>query len=207
MNTEAKKAGTNPAKIRELFGYSSNLAYNWFAVSNSPGALACWILPLADHYAKLQQTFPGHFLRPYESLRQQYESLRRPFTVTADVPYTDVWQFPTVQSYQGKHPCEKPAALMEHIILASSRPDAVVLDCFAGSGATLAAAKKHGRAWLGMEIDPHWVDVARGRLGQDQSFVSAAQRQAWLEAQQPKPVAVSSDKVQLDIFNIKTGAA
>ena len=50
--------------------------------------------------------------------------------MTADVPYTDVWEFPPVQYYPGKHPCEKPAAMMEHIIRSSSRPGDVVADFF-----------------------------------------------------------------------------
>ena len=149
-----------------------------------------WALPTATNYAKLQQAFPGYFTRPYEDLRRKYEDLRRkyedlrrPFSVTADVHYTDVWTFPTVQAYKGKHPCEKPAAMLEHIITASSRPGAVVLDCFAGSGSTLVAAKKLGRQYIGIEIDPHWGDVAKGKLGETQRFVSVEERLSWLETQ------------------------
>jgi site-specific DNA-methyltransferase (adenine-specific) len=130
-----------------------------------------WELPTPEHYAKLQQAFPGYFTREYEDLRREYEDLRReyedlrrPFSVSADVPYTDVWTFPTVQHYPGKHPCEKPAAMLEHIITASTRPGAVVLDCFAGSGATLLAAKSLERFPIGIEIDDHWVQVAKARL-------------------------------------------
>jgi site-specific DNA-methyltransferase (adenine-specific) len=154
---------------------------------NHGGACSNWEqgknCPTPEHYAKLQQSFPGHFRREYEDLRREYEDLRRPFAVSADVPYTDVWTFPTVQSYPGKHPCEKPAAMLEHIISASSRPGAVVLDCFAGSGSTLVAAKRLGRQYLGIEIDPHWCDVARGKLGEVQDFVTLEQRVAWLETQ------------------------
>jgi adenine-specific DNA-methyltransferase len=161
---------------------------------NHGGACSNWEngknCPTPEHYAKLQQAFPGYFLREYEDLRREYEDLRRehedlrrPFTVSADVPYTDVWTFPTVQSYPGKHPCEKPHQLLEHVISASSRPGAVVLDCFAGSGSTLVAVKKLGRQFIGIDIDPHWVDVARGRVGQTQEFVSLEQRVAWLETQ------------------------
>ena len=58
--------------------------------------------------------------------------------------------------------------MLEHIISASTRPGALVLDCFAGSGSTLAAAKKLGRNFMGIEIDPHWVDVCQKNLGQTQ---------------------------------------
>ena len=102
--------------------------------------------------------------KDYEDLRKDYEDLRRPFNVTAEVPYTDVWTFPTVKYYKGKHPCEKPSELLEHVIKASSRSEAIVLDCFAGSGSTLIAAKNLGRNFVGIEIDPHWVDVCYEKL-------------------------------------------
>jgi adenine-specific DNA-methyltransferase len=82
--------------------------------------------------------------REYDDLKAEYEELRRPFSVTADVPYTDVWSFPTVQHYPGKHPCEKPQALLEHIITASTREGATVLDTFMGTGSTGLACQKLG---------------------------------------------------------------
>jgi adenine-specific DNA-methyltransferase len=185
---ERVKAGiTKHNQVNTALGLKTGgggMASHYFGNTNQ------WELPTPEHYAKLQQAFPGYFTRPYEDLRREYEDLRReyedlrrPFSVTADVPYTDVWTFPTVQAYRGKHPCEKPAAMLEHIITASSRPGAVVLDCFAGSGSTLVAAKKLGRQYIGIEIDPHWCDVAKGKLGETQSFVSVEQRLAWLETQ------------------------
>jgi adenine-specific DNA-methyltransferase len=102
--------------------------------------------------------------REYEDLRREYEDLRRPFSVTADVPYTDVWTFPTVQHYKGKHPCEKPLAMMEHIIRASTKPGSVVLDCFAGSGATGAACLNLGRDFIGIEKDAEYAALARRRI-------------------------------------------
>ena len=134
-----------------------------------------WTLPTRANYEKLRAAFNadgGEYLRreyedlrrEYEDLRREYEDLRRPFSVTSNVPYTDVWTFPTVQAYKGKHPCEKPLALMEHIVRTSSRPGAVVLDCFMGSGSTGVAAKNLGRRFIGIEKDAAWVDVARRRI-------------------------------------------
>jgi site-specific DNA-methyltransferase (adenine-specific) len=164
LNGELEKAKINPALIREKFGYSSNLAHNWFAVSNSSGALACWILPLPEQYAKLQESFKGYFLREYEDLRREYEDLRRPFSVTADVPYTDVWTFPTVQAYKGKHPCEKPLAMIEHIITASSRENQVVLDCFGGSGTTAIAAMNTNRNYILIEKELDYFELCKERI-------------------------------------------
>lgn len=89
----------------------------------------------------------------YSELKKEYEELRRPFHVTDEVPYTDVWTFAPVQYYQGKHPCEKPADLLEHIISTSSRENAVVLDAFMGSGSTGQACIKLNRKFIGIEME------------------------------------------------------
>ena len=127
-----------------------------------------WALPTRANYEKLREAFNargGEYLRrEYEDLRREYEDLRRPFAVTADVPYTDVWTFPTVGTYKGKHPCEKPQAMLRHIIAASSRPNAVVLDSFAGSGSTGEAALALGRQFIGIEISEHWVQKSQERI-------------------------------------------
>lgn len=60
------------------------------------------------------------------------------------------------------HPHEKPLALLEHILRRA--PDGMVFDPFAGSGTTLVAAARLGRAAVGIESDPRWVEVARRRL-------------------------------------------
>ena len=61
------------------------------------------------------------------------------------------------------HPTEKPVELMEHYITNSTQPGDVVLDPFAGSGATLVAAQRTSRRWIGCEIDPmyYWPTAAR----------------------------------------------
>jgi len=100
----------------------------------------------------LHQTY-SHLVASYDELRAEYELLRRPFSVTQEVPFTDVWLYPSVQAYPGKHPCEKPLAMMEHIIRTSSRPGDVVADFFMGSGSTGKAAIKLGRRFLGVELE------------------------------------------------------
>ena len=74
----------------------------------------------------------------------------------------DVWWFkdPAYPSY----PTEKNRRMMETIIQASSNPDDLVLDCFAGSGTTLLAAELHGRRWIGIDNSPLAVRAARRKL-------------------------------------------
>ena len=62
------------------------------------------------------------------------------------------------------HSTQKPEALLYRILLASSNPGDVVLDPFFGSGTTGAMAKKLRRNWIGIEREPHYVEIARRRI-------------------------------------------
>lgn len=64
------------------------------------------------------------------------------------------------------HPCQMPEAVLERIIRVASDRDDLVLDPFAGSGTTLAVAKKLGRRFLGIELSDQYADGIRQRLEQ-----------------------------------------
>lgn len=93
-----------------------------------------------------------------------YEDAIRPFVMDASKEFTDVWTFPSVRPYRGKHPAEKPLVMLEHIIEATTFPGDIVLDCFAGSGSTAVAALRLGRRAVAIEIEPKWVDFMASRL-------------------------------------------
>jgi DNA modification methylase len=58
------------------------------------------------------------------------------------------------------HPTAKPVDLVADVLLDCSERDAIVLDCFLGSGTTLLAAERTGRFCRGIELDPLHVDTA-----------------------------------------------
>ncbi len=62
------------------------------------------------------------------------------------------------------HPTQKPEKMLAKIILASSRPGAMVFDPFLGSGTTAVAAKKLGRDFCGVEMDAGFARLAAKRL-------------------------------------------
>jgi DNA modification methylase len=71
----------------------------------------------------------------------------------------DVWRIDR-PSVSEAHPTQKPLPLIERAIENNSRPNGIVLDLFLGSGSTLIAAERTGRVCYGMELEPHYVDVA-----------------------------------------------
>ncbi|MSQ44139.1 MAG: site-specific DNA-methyltransferase [Chloroflexi bacterium] len=62
------------------------------------------------------------------------------------------------------HSTQKPASLVERIVLATSRPGDLVLDPFAGTGTTGLVAQRLGRRWMMIERDPSYCDAIEGRL-------------------------------------------
>ncbi|MDF2367353.1 site-specific DNA-methyltransferase [Sneathiella sp.] len=79
----------------------------------------------------------------------------------------DVWQFSHVHYCAAErlpHPTQKPEALLERIIKASSNPGDMVLDPFLGSGTTVRVASVLGRTATGIEINPDYIEMAQTRL-------------------------------------------
>jgi DNA modification methylase len=81
---------------------------------------------------------------------------------------SDVWDVPflsTVSVERTGYPSQKPMALLERIILASTDPDDLVADFFCGSGTTCAAAERLQRRWLACDASEEAVAIAALRLG------------------------------------------
>jgi modification methylase len=72
------------------------------------------------------------------------------------------------------HPTQKPEALLARVILASSRPDDVVLDPFCGTGTSCAVAKRLGRRFLGIEREAEYANAARARVASMRPVPAAA---------------------------------
>ncbi|MBS0209839.1 MAG: adenine-specific DNA-methyltransferase [Planctomycetes bacterium] len=86
---------------------------------------------------------------------------------TTKVP-GNVWYFPRVryrmEEYE-EHPSQKPEALLERIILASSNPRDLILDPFSGTFTTCAVAKRLGRQSIGIEQERQYFKIGVRRLG------------------------------------------
>ncbi len=85
-----------------------------------------------------------------------------------DTQMRSVWSIattPPAEKAQGKHPTQKPLALLKRIIAASTNPGDVILDPFSGSGTTgIAAVIMDGRQFIGIEMNPEYIDLTVRRL-------------------------------------------
>lgn len=119
-------------------------------------------------YSKSDQ-YRFHALKEKSYMMHRYGFKKSTFLRDARGEYTwvymkDVWELPAVGSADGQrlgYPTQKPEALLERIILASSNEGETVLDPFCGSGTTLAVAQRLGRGWLG--IENHYLGIAYQR--------------------------------------------
>lgn len=79
---------------------------------------------------------------------------------------TDVWRLPAIARWEkscGKHPTQKPLALLTRIILASTDEHDWILDPFSGSATTGIAANLSGRRFLGIEKEEPFVQISKAR--------------------------------------------
>ncbi len=82
-------------------------------------------------------------------------------------PISDVWKLPFINPQaleRTGYPTQKPEALLERIIKASSNPGDLVFDCFMGSGTTQAVAMKLGRRFIGADINLGAIQTTTKRL-------------------------------------------
>lgn len=155
-------------KVRQkagLSGHQLTALTGAYGRVNHGGAVSNWEtgrnIPSREQYAKIcdaiLSTGKVEFMPPYEDVI-------RPFSVDSSKEFTDVWTFPSVRPYKGKHPAEKPISMLEHAIEATTFPGDIVLDCFAGSGSTALAALRLGRRAIAIELVPDWVEYITDKL-------------------------------------------
>ena len=85
-------------------------------------------------------------------------------------PIGDVWSIPTLNSMAKErtgYPTQKPLALLDRIIRASSDEGDIVLDPFCGCATTCVAAERLNRQWVGIDISPSAEDIMKMRLTEE----------------------------------------
>ena len=146
-----KQSGFTMKELAEIIGAHGKINHggavsNWEAGRNVPSQIQYEYLRNAILSTNKVESMPD------------YEDVVRPFLVDKTREFTDIWTFPNIRPYKGKHPAEKPISLLEHAIEASTLPNDIVLDCFAGSASTAVAALKLDRYSISIEIEKTWCN-------------------------------------------------
>ena len=169
---EMENAGHNTATVnaawRKWKGGNGNMASHWFTDSQ-------WLLPTRENYLWLRKLFNDgdvdehlrkdyeELRKDYEELRNDYEELRRWYDCRPGDQYSDIWRFPG-ERVSDLHPTQKPVRIMEHIVRLSVRTGGVCVDPFMGSGTTGVACMNLGRAFIGIERERKYFDIACERI-------------------------------------------
>ncbi|MHA1372593.1 MAG: site-specific DNA-methyltransferase, partial [Promethearchaeota archaeon] len=136
------------------------------------------ILYYVKNNGKNSFTFNKQFRKtlkyPYKDKKGKYRLTRNKEKIYEDEdrgdPVTDIWNDILSFNYVAAakeslgFQTQKPEPLLERIIKTSSNPNDLVLDCFIGSGTTLAVAQKLGRRWIGCDINKGAIQITSKRL-------------------------------------------
>ncbi|MBQ8361880.1 MAG: site-specific DNA-methyltransferase [Bacteroidaceae bacterium] len=137
-------------------GYKILNVVTW-AKTNPPPNISCRYFTYSTEFiiwARKSEKKPHYF--NYELMKQ----------INDDKQMTDVWHLPAIARWEkscGKHPTQKPLALLARILMASTKPNEWVLDPFCGSSTTGIAANLLGRRYLGIDLERDFLDISRRR--------------------------------------------
>ena len=138
--------------------------------------------------------------------RPERERLHLPYETTIDADEfmaatLDVWDIPPESARRVSHPAPFPVELPERLIRLYTYEGDLVLDPFLGSGSTLVAARRLGRRYVGYDLDPTYIDIARLRVRDEGQAVAFAQ-----SAGEPEP-QLSDDSVNFQARASREGKA
>lgn len=131
---------------------SPNLSCKYFTASHES---LIWARKSAKskHYFNYEAMKDGNF--PKDIIKKPHKQMRTVWSIPAT---------PAEEKKLGRHPTQKPLALLERIILASTKPNDTILDPFMGSGTTGVASIKLGRNFVGIDSDPNYCQLAQKRI-------------------------------------------
>lgn len=144
------------ANVLTELGYKILNVITW-AKTNPPPNISCRFFTYSTEFIIWARKSPKV---PH---RYNYELMK---AINDGKQMTDVWRLPAIGRWEkscGKHPTQKPLALLTRIILASTDEHDWILDPFAGSSTTGIAANLCGRRFLGIEQDSQYAALSKER--------------------------------------------
>lgn len=130
-----------------------------WAKTNPPPNISCRYFTFSTEFiiwARKSPKIPHYFYFNYDLMKK----------LNGDKQMTDVWQLPAIGKWEkscGKHPTQKPLAVLARLIQASTEPNAWILDPFSGSATTGIAANLLGRNYLGLEKEKEYLTMSKTR--------------------------------------------
>jgi site-specific DNA-methyltransferase (adenine-specific) len=110
----------------------------------------------------------------------------------------DVWKLPAIAPWEkscGKHPTQKPLSVLTRIILASTKPNARILDPFTGSSTTGIAANLLNRRFLGIDQEDEFLEISKNRKLEIENPTTANLYR--------QKIGGFNDKKELELFLVK----
>lgn len=159
------------ANVLQELGYKILNVITW-AKTNPPPNISCRFFTYSTEFIIWARKSPKV---PH---KYNYELMK---AINDGKQMTDVWRLPAIGRWEkscGKHPTQKPLALLTRIILASTDANDWILDPFAGSSTTGIAASLCGRRFLGIEQEKEFASLGKARrdeldtLGVKDSYIS-----------------------------------
>lgn len=128
-----------------------------WAKTNPPPNLSCrYFTHSTEFILWARKSKTGKHFYNYELMKE----------INGGTQMRDVWTLPAIAPWEkscGKHPTQKPLALLARIILASTQRNGWVLDPFAGSSTTGIAANILGRRYLGIDKETEFLNISKSR--------------------------------------------
>ena len=112
----------------------------------------------------------------------------------------DIFPLGQAQSEALGYPTQKPLALLERIITASSHPGEVVLDPFCGCGTAIIAAQKLGRKWIGIDVTHLSIAVQKYRL---QDTCQLVEKQDYIVVGEPEDLGAAQQLAASDRYQFQ----
>ena len=128
-----------------------------WAKTNPPPNISCRYFTFSTEFiiwARKSPKVPHYF---------NYDLMKK---LNGDKQMTDVWQLPAIGKWEkscGKHPTQKPLAVLARLIQASTEPNAWILDPFSGSATTVIAFNLFGRNYFGLEKEEEYLTMSKTR--------------------------------------------
>lgn len=137
-------------------------------------------------WARKSEKVPHYF--NYELMKQ----------LNGDKQMKDVWKLPAIAPWEkscGKHPTQKPLSVLTRLILASTRPNAWILDPFTGSSTTGIAANLANRKFLGIDQEEEFLIISKNRKLEIENLMLAANYK--------QKIRGFTNKMELELFLVE----